>query len=126
MLKHASIAAPVFVLSKSREWDLHDRSLAAACMLLADSLMLVAEQRLFEKSNFVDIIVVTGRGLGSGPTGPVLRAGVPNFLRKMSGPEISLVKGNNGRFLITRQALQIWVESGNLDVFKHRITRDLE
>ena len=88
-------------------------------MLLADSLMCVVEQGFFEKSNFEEIVVVTGKGLGSGSKGPVLQTSVPNFLRKLSGPEIALVEGNTGRFLITQQALETWVESGNHDKFKH-------
>ena len=90
---------PFFASNEALKWDLHGHPLAQACMLLADSLMCVVEQGFFEKSNFEEIVVVTGKGLGSGSKGPVLQTGVPNFLRKLSGPEITLVEDNTGRFL---------------------------
>jgi len=102
---------------KSLEWDLHDLQLAVSCMLIADSLLSIVRMRTIESSPFQDITVITGKGLGSGPEGPVLVTGVPRFLSVFSGPQITSIEGNEGRFLITKKSLESWSESSEFDRF---------
>ena len=111
---------PVFPVRRSLIWHLHSLSLAVACTLLTDSLLQVVREESFDEPSFRNIAVITGRGLGSGPYGPVLRSGVPRFLQETSGPEIVFDGKNEGRFHLTRNSLQIWVESGKSNKFRHR------
>ena len=116
---------PTFARQNSRTWDLHSFSLAVASMLLADSLLTVAKQEVPKiSSKFESIVVVTGKGLGSGPEGPVLREGVPQFLRETFGPEIVFDERNEGIFLLSQESLRAWVDLGNFDKFKQRMTGD--
>ena len=115
---------PIFAIRDSPLWDLHDLPLAVACILLTDSLLQVLREKTFNEPSFREIVVVTGKGLGSGPDGPVLRTGVPQFLRDTFGPEILLVERNEGRFHLSQKALRTWVDSGNSDKFRGRFSGD--
>ena len=75
--------------------------------------------------SFETIVVVTGKGLRSGVEGPVLRPGVPRFLRNTFGPEISADEKNEGSFFLTRLSLRKWAESDTVEKFKSRFTSEL-
>jgi len=92
-------------------------------MVLADSLLTIVRKHRLDSSPFKDIGVITGKGLGSGLDGPVLVTGVPQFLSDFSGPRTTRVKGNEGRFLITKESLSNWVESPEYNRFKARMTK---
>ena len=109
-------------MQNSPIWDLHELRLSAACILVADSLLKVLKQDTSEELSVERIIVVTGKGLRSDGEGPILRSGVPDFLRKTFGPEIALDERNAGRFHLTRKALRNWVDSGNADKFRSQFT----
>ena len=92
---------PIFPIRSSLIWDLHSLPLAVACTLLTDSLLQVLHERSFEEPSVRNIAIVTGKGLGSGTDGPVLRSAVPKFLQETSGPKILLDGENEGRFHLT-------------------------
>ena len=112
---------PIFWKQKSPKWDLHGFPFAVACMLIVESLIKTTQDSL-ANALIGDIIIVTGKGLGSGNEGPVLRTKVPEFFREVQGPILEPVEGNEGRFLIKQMALQMWLESGDVEQFKLRIT----
>ena len=64
------------------------------------NLIAVVQREAYKEPSFEAITVVTGKGLRSGPEGPVLQTGVPRFLQEKHGPEVMSVEGNMGRFLI--------------------------
>jgi pentatricopeptide repeat protein len=90
------------------KWDLHGLTLAVACMLLVNSLMLLV---LLGDDVSKDILIVTGQGHGSGEVRPVLQSEVPRFLRDRLGLEPSPVVGNAGRFVIKQAVLREWKRS---------------
>ena len=90
-------------------------------MLIVESLIKTTQDSL-ANALIGDIIIVTGKGLGSGNEGPVLRTKIPEFMREVQGPILEPVEGNEGRFLIKQMALQMWLESGDVEQFKLRIT----
>ena len=63
--------------------------------------------------SFETIVVVTGKSLRSGVEGPVLRPGVPRFLRNTFGPEIRPDKRNEGSFF--RQSFRKCAESDTVE-----------
>ena len=96
-------------------------------MLIADALMEMVQLELFKSKSFRTVTIITGKGLGSGSEGPVLQAQVPLFLKHNFGPDISPVRGNDGRFRITKKALEQWVaadegSSSKFDLFHRRMT----
>jgi pentatricopeptide repeat protein len=113
---------PNFTNPKLSILDLHGLSLASSCMVVVDSLLSAIDIKRHERSAVRDITIVTGKGIGSGPDGPVLVSGVPQFLRDCSGPEITLVEANEGCFVITKGALQVWGESPDFEKFKEQMS----
>ena len=112
-----------FILSLPLVRYLHDCTLALGCMPIAEWLLEVLKQAMTSlELPFESIVVVTGKGLGSGAEGPVLRPGVPHFLRKTFGPEISPDEKNEGAFFLTCLSLQKWVDSDAVEKFKSRFT----
>ena len=118
-LEKAKEAASMSFLSaleaESNKWDLHGLSEAEACMLLASALILSVDTKAFRK-----ILVITGKGKNS-EDGPVLQEKVPVFLRDVAGLGLTEFiskngKVNEGRFVITKKALQKWAKS---DDYKH-------
>ena len=109
---------PKFSQQRSGTWDLHGFPLSVSCMLLYEALQFLVETKSQDPLSFRQIIVVTGKGLGSGPEGPVLQRGVPNFLTEISGPKITRIEGNDGAFLLHMESLQDWSRSTKLKAFK--------
>ena len=111
MLRESNLH-PSFAKQKSSKLDLRNLPLTLSWFLLVDYLvMMVIESETFKSPEFKDIQVVTGRGLGSGPDGSVLKTEATQFLRQYSGPETSPVEGYEGCFLIKQSSLQRWVET---------------
>jgi len=57
-----------------------------------------------------DILVITGRGRRSAGGRPVLQKSMRQFLSRVSGPSISEVSGNDGRFLLKRVDIDDWIK----------------
>jgi len=107
----------------SRKLDLHGFPLASACMLLSDALLAAI---VSEKSKgFQDIVVITGKGRGSGTEGPVLQSGVPDFLHKILKLATTAVQDNEGRLLLNSISLQQWTESFLSGDSKHHVAEVL-
>jgi len=109
---------PNFALQATAEWDLHGFDLPESCMLLAQALISAMQSKSYELPSFGDIVVITGKGHGSGPEGPVLQKYVPRFLRDCSGPEITRIEGNDGAFAISHESLRDWYDSSRWKVFR--------
>jgi pentatricopeptide repeat protein len=107
---------PNFLEEDRTKWDLHDLPFATACMLLADSLLMMTLTENHHAASSGDITVVTGKGNRSGTGGPVRQTEIPLFLQGKLGLEIQSVEGNTGRFLVTQTTLQMWADSRHFDV----------
>ena len=64
-----------------------------------------------------DIVVITGRGRGSGDEGAVLGPAVVRMLREEAEPPIEAhsVRGNEGRLRIKRASLEKWLEANRAE-----------
>ena len=83
--------------------DLHSCSAATACTALSCHL-----QDLRAKPPQVDLVVVTGKGLGSGDDGPVLKHATRAHLAEIGGPKITEDPKNDGRFMLLREDVDAW------------------
>jgi pentatricopeptide repeat protein len=115
---------PNFLKQGQARWDLHDLPLATACMLLADSLLMMVVTDKHISPSYRDIGVITGKGNRSGPEGPVLQTKIPQFLQIALGLETTPVKGNTGMFLVTKTSLQVWADSHHSNVKTEHQLRD--
>ena len=108
---------PIFATRNAPVWDLRGCVLSVGCMLIADSLLEVLKQEATSQElSFEPIVVVTGKDL---------RFGVPHFLRKTSGPDISPKEKNEAAFLLTRMSFRKWMDSDAVQNFKSRFTREV-
>ena len=55
-----------------------------------------------------DVTVVTGKGLGSGPGGPVLGDAARAFLLESGGPLVTEVPNNTGCFVLRSEDINAW------------------
>lgn len=103
-----------------KEWelDLHSYTLPVACMLLSDALISIIRRGYASQPYAEDIVVITGKGQNSGANGPVLKSHVPKFLEESQGPEITVMEGNKGYFLITLKSLASWEKSTHFTSFE--------
>eukprot|EP00613_Pedinella_sp_CCMP2098_P060822 CAMPEP_0171986624 /NCGR_PEP_ID=MMETSP0993-20121228/274965_1 /TAXON_ID=483369 /ORGANISM="non described non described, Strain CCMP2098" /LENGTH=289 /DNA_ID=CAMNT_0012639535 /DNA_START=27 /DNA_END=896 /DNA_ORIENTATION=+ len=96
------------VRSSDSEIDLRGCSVAVARTLLR--LVLLDLKSVSYPSR--DIVIITGQGKGSGERGAVLPDQVRSFLIECSGPQITEVPTNPGRFLLVREDILTWAEAG--------------
>lgn len=80
-------------------------------MVLADTLLIARLSNSWESSELQNIHVITGKGLGSGASGPVLKDQIPLLLKEVLGLQTTSVDGNSGRIQLSRSELQQWGES---------------
>jgi pentatricopeptide repeat protein len=80
-------------------WDLHGLTLAVCCSLVLYSLLATDSENDKLSS---DIILVTGKGKGSGPEGPVLKVGATIFFKNEFDLQLEPVQGNAGVLLLTQ------------------------
>ena len=85
--------------------DLHGCSVAVARTILRCFLQDVQSGALQVAG---DLTVVTGKGLGSGADGPVLGRAARAFLSENSGPRLTEVPSNTGRFVLRGKHLNAW------------------
>ena len=86
--------------------DLHECSAAVACTVLSCHL-----QDLRATPPQADLVVVTGKGLGSGDDGPVLKHATRAHLAEIGGPKITEVPSNDGCFMLLRADVESWLKA---------------
>ena len=97
-------------------WDLHNTIEMDACFLLAeafDRAALHASQGVVR-----DVVIITGKGLGSKNNTPVLRRKIPLFLSDTLGLKVTRLKDNEGRLLVTGNSLQEWASGTKYRQFR--------
>ena len=85
--------------------DLHGLSEAVACTALSCHL-----EDLRATPPQSDLVVVTGKGLGSGDGGPILKDATRAHLVAVGGPKITEVPKNDGRFMLMRADVEAWLQ----------------
>jgi len=112
-------------LTRGKKWDLHDHTLADSCTLSSDALFRVALH--FSDEMVTDIIVVTGKGHGSGPDGPVLKIKVLLSLEEILGIQVSPDERNGGCFWLKKSPLKKWRDGHFADPdFKEQLSHVLD
>lgn len=96
-------------------WDLHNTIEMDACFLLAEAFDRAAAHA--SEGVVRDVVVITGKGLGSKNNVPVLRRKIPSFLSDTIGLKVTKLKDNEGRLLITGNSLQEWASSSKYTQF---------
>jgi len=86
--------------------------LSDACMLVTDALMMAVLSNQESKS-FSTITIITGKGLHSGESGPVLQSGVLRFVQDQLGIETTPNTKNPGQFFIEAKGLQSFAQRGS-------------
>ena len=56
-----------------------------------------------------DVTVITGKGLGSGDDGPVLKHATRAHLAAIGGPKVTEVPENDGCFKLLRADVEAWL-----------------
>ena len=97
-------------------WDLHNTIEMDACFLLAEAFDRAAVHAA--QGVVRDVVIVTGKGLGSKNNAPVLRRKIPPFLRDTIGLKVTRLKDNEGRLLITGNSLQEWASGSKYAQFR--------
>jgi pentatricopeptide repeat protein len=86
--------------------DLHDCSVAVAQTIMR---LFLSELKSGSRPP-IDMIIVTGRGIGSGEKGAVLPQEVRSFLIENGGPALTEVPRNPGRFVLTQVSIINWLD----------------
>ena len=108
---------PLFSI-ESAVWDLHELTLPTACMAVSKGLLSLKQ----DNGSLRDIVVVTGKGKGSGEKGPVLKEGIPIFLSDNFGPLTTADAVNDGCFWLLGGSLEKWLASDDFKRFEERFS----
>jgi pentatricopeptide repeat domain-containing protein 1 len=86
--------------------DLHDCSVAVAQTIMR---LFLSELKSGNRSP-IEVVIITGRGIGSGEKGAVLPQEVRSFLIENDGPKSTEVPRNPGCFVLTKESILKWLD----------------